>query len=262
MLISCPSCAARYDVADSLIAATGRHVQCTACHTRWFERPPAGSQAPVIGENEILARLEARGGRHGRVIADQPLSEATAPQPEAAAGPHLRLVEPAPGRAKPEAVSEPEDKPASPEGKSSPAPAPEHTSDPAPDPADAVTDGAGKPAGAGDTGAPVEPSTRQERPEPAPAPSGRPRLDLPAPPPEEASEAKPVSPARSRARPILTAAFVIVALLALLYLAADPLADAVPALQPALGSYVGFLESMAEALSGQIAALRGTGSGG
>jgi predicted Zn finger-like uncharacterized protein len=60
MQITCPTCGARYEVADGLIAAGGRHVQCSACHARWFERPPA-VRPERLREDEILARLEVRG---------------------------------------------------------------------------------------------------------------------------------------------------------------------------------------------------------
>jgi hypothetical protein len=40
-----------------MMPAAGRHVQCTACHTRWFARGGAPA-APT--EEQILSRLEAR----------------------------------------------------------------------------------------------------------------------------------------------------------------------------------------------------------
>ena len=45
MRLTCPNCGAEYDVADGMVPAAGRHVQCTACHTRWFvaRRPGAGA---------------------------------------------------------------------------------------------------------------------------------------------------------------------------------------------------------------------------
>ena len=40
MIITCPNCAARYDVADERFAPRGRSVRCTACGQSWFVPPP------------------------------------------------------------------------------------------------------------------------------------------------------------------------------------------------------------------------------
>jgi predicted Zn finger-like uncharacterized protein len=55
MRLSCPSCGAEYEVSDGMVPPAGRHVQCTACHTRWFVR---GAQRPGLTEDQILRRLE------------------------------------------------------------------------------------------------------------------------------------------------------------------------------------------------------------
>lgn len=57
MRLSCPNCDASYEVPDGMVPAAGRHVQCTACHTRWFVR---GAAAPAPSEESILTRLETR----------------------------------------------------------------------------------------------------------------------------------------------------------------------------------------------------------
>ncbi len=44
MRLTCPNCGAEYDVSDGMIPAAGRHVQCTACHTRWFVRGAAADR--------------------------------------------------------------------------------------------------------------------------------------------------------------------------------------------------------------------------
>ena len=59
MRLTCPNCGAEYETPEGLIPAGGKHVQCTACHTRWFAR---GAQA-ALSEDQILARLETRGAR-------------------------------------------------------------------------------------------------------------------------------------------------------------------------------------------------------
>ncbi len=275
MLITCPSCAARYDVPDTLIAANGRHVQCTACHTRWFERPSAGSQSAASMENEILARLEARGGTRSRVITDLAASASAGPQPEKmasrtatpagsaaettsegslrVAGPHLRLVEPEPGETAPDTaeLSEAEDS-AVPE--EFPPTSPHDPADdrraahPKQDPGRGSTVSL-KPA----------PIFRPARLDPAPAPSGRPRIELEAPPPveEEGDESVAAYPRSSRWRVLAASALVI---LAALYLAADQLAAYVPALQPALEGYVDLLEAVAGYVANWLAFVTEGGS--
>lgn len=56
MRLTCPSCGAEYEAPADLIPGTGRHVQCSACHTRWFTRP-------MLSEDQILQRLENRSGQ-------------------------------------------------------------------------------------------------------------------------------------------------------------------------------------------------------
>jgi predicted Zn finger-like uncharacterized protein len=57
MRLTCPECGAEYEAPDSEIPTEGRHVQCTACHTRWFARKAIPEQ---VSEDEILTRLESR----------------------------------------------------------------------------------------------------------------------------------------------------------------------------------------------------------
>ena len=56
MRLSCPSCGAEYEVSDGMVPSAGRHVQCTACHTRWFVR---GAPGTGLTEDQILRRLAA-----------------------------------------------------------------------------------------------------------------------------------------------------------------------------------------------------------
>ncbi len=53
MRLTCPNCGAEYEAPAEMIPGTGRHVQCSACHTRWFTRP-------MLSEDQILQRLENR----------------------------------------------------------------------------------------------------------------------------------------------------------------------------------------------------------
>lgn len=41
MRLICPNCGAQYEVADDVIPASGRDVQCSNCNHTWFERPGA-----------------------------------------------------------------------------------------------------------------------------------------------------------------------------------------------------------------------------
>jgi predicted Zn finger-like uncharacterized protein len=45
MILQCPSCNARFLVADALIPPAGRNVRCGACHFQWFIQP-AGENQP------------------------------------------------------------------------------------------------------------------------------------------------------------------------------------------------------------------------
>jgi predicted Zn finger-like uncharacterized protein len=95
MRLTCPNCDAAYEVPDGMVPATGRHVQCTACHTRWFAR---GTAAEAPSEEQILTRLEARDAR----------PEPPAPAPEAAEPAPVVPLRPAKPAARP-AVPRPAD---------------------------------------------------------------------------------------------------------------------------------------------------------
>jgi predicted Zn finger-like uncharacterized protein len=60
MRLSCPNCGATYLLDDRLIPRAGRHVQCTACHTRWFARGVVTAELATPAEDQVIARLEAR----------------------------------------------------------------------------------------------------------------------------------------------------------------------------------------------------------
>jgi predicted Zn finger-like uncharacterized protein len=58
MRLTCPTCGAIYEPPEGLLPSAGGHVQCSACHTRWFFRP--ARPAPAMTEDQILERLETR----------------------------------------------------------------------------------------------------------------------------------------------------------------------------------------------------------
>lgn len=77
MRLTCPTCGAEYEIADAMVPAAGRHVQCTACHARWFVR---GAVARQDSEDEIMQRLEARS--HLRAVPTPARTPAPEPTPE------------------------------------------------------------------------------------------------------------------------------------------------------------------------------------
>lgn len=102
MRLTCPNCAATYDLPDDRVPGGGSHVQCSACHTRWFARPAAAPER--LSEDEIITRLETRQARP-RLAAEgpsprtlegiqalRPEPNAPEPQPERKA-PALRAAE-------------------------------------------------------------------------------------------------------------------------------------------------------------------------
>ncbi len=80
MLLTCPNCGAEYEVAEGMIPAAGRHVQCTTCHTRWFV---AGAPRATLTEEQVLHRLEGWSQRPRPTVVPTP-----AEAPPAEAPPH------------------------------------------------------------------------------------------------------------------------------------------------------------------------------
>ena len=50
MILTCPSCQARYVVPDSAIGASGRKVRCAACRHSWFQDPPSLSSGETVAD--------------------------------------------------------------------------------------------------------------------------------------------------------------------------------------------------------------------
>lgn len=102
MLLICPSCSTKYNVADSAIPAKGRTVRCAACGHSWTQLPdpalqPAGAEdavpapaGPPPGQPERRARprpaahTAVRAKAHNRIRAGQ-LAAAVVPWAVAAA---------------------------------------------------------------------------------------------------------------------------------------------------------------------------------
>ncbi len=100
MRLTCPNCGAEYETPEGLIPAGGKHVQCTACHTRWFARGPHAATT----EDQILARLESRGARPRPTLVMVPEPE---PEPTMEAEPVPASPRPIADTAKPTATPDP-----------------------------------------------------------------------------------------------------------------------------------------------------------
>lgn len=71
MRLICPNCGAEYEPPRSMVPSGGRHVQCSACHTRWFARRDS---RPMLTEEQILKRLESR--KPNLRVVDEPVAAA------------------------------------------------------------------------------------------------------------------------------------------------------------------------------------------
>jgi len=72
MILTCPSCRARYEVPDSAVGAGGRKVRCAKCRFSWVQEAPEDSFAP--GEPATPSRA----------VAPEPPVDEPAPAPSAA----------------------------------------------------------------------------------------------------------------------------------------------------------------------------------
>ena len=96
MILTCPQCSARFQLAAELLAPSGKTVRCSACHEAWFEKPelrelaedleenrapiedipdgvkpiPDGSNVPALTEEPKAGRIKSRfGGLIGGFVA-------------------------------------------------------------------------------------------------------------------------------------------------------------------------------------------------
>lgn len=204
MRVTCPTCGAQYEIAGAMLPAPGRHVQCSACHTRWFVR----SEAPKVEENEddIVRRLEARS--HLRAV---PSPAPPAPPP---------VAEP------PAEVVEPEEAEPAPE----PAPDVQPVARPVPERPGAVTPLA-------PTAAPAKPAERPMVRSEGVVLRPAPRIELGeamAPSPQPARTTKPKRSGFGRG---LLVVLILLGIAVGVYVWRAPIAASVPAVAPALGAY-------------------------
>lgn len=127
MRIRCPNCSAEYEVADDVIPAAGRDVQCSACGHTWLARPP-GAEAPAprpaapppaVAVDDDDARAVAR----AVAIPGTPSAPDAPPAPDAV--PAARAEDEADDTWDDEAPAEPQPAPAAPPAPPRPALSPE-----------------------------------------------------------------------------------------------------------------------------------------
>lgn len=236
MRLTCPNCTAEYDIADGMLPPGGRHVQCTACHTRWFVRGVSGTG---LTEDQILSRLETWTPR-----------PAPAPVSPVAVAP--AAVVPMPLAAVPKAPP-----PAPGEGEAS-GPARDADRDAEPPVVVHLPPRPSTPAKPSDRPAPVS------RPAPVNAPANAPvlapvlapapRLDLGE--PAQAAAPAPPAPDESRFGRGLLVGLVIAGLALATYVYRAPLAARAPAAAPALAAYGDTVDAWRSRLEAQLAPFR------
>ncbi|QIE54766.1 hypothetical protein G5B40_04505 [Pikeienuella piscinae] len=95
MRLTCPSCAAEYEIEPGAIGARGRRVRCASCAKEWFQEAPVASVAEAAAavdaartaarEREML-RASGRETDRDAVLPPEPERPITAPEPPAIEG--------------------------------------------------------------------------------------------------------------------------------------------------------------------------------
>lgn len=63
MILDCPKCHAKYNIADSAIPAVGRNVRCASCGHYWFQKSPTSLVLkPEIGADNSRMKFEEENG--------------------------------------------------------------------------------------------------------------------------------------------------------------------------------------------------------
>jgi len=146
MIVRCPSCEARFHLADGRLPEKGARVRCSKCHHRFYVRPPGadgqGSDAELEAESEPDAAPVSRQGKPAAEGAKAAKAAKTAKAPPAPA------KAPAPAAAKPAKPAAPKPAPAAPKPaaaapKPEPAPKPVPAAKPADRPPAAARSGGG-----------------------------------------------------------------------------------------------------------------------
>jgi predicted Zn finger-like uncharacterized protein len=88
MLIVCPTCESRYDIASDAIGAAGRSVRCSRCRTEWRvfadgAAPLPFEDDPAPGADDDVAASNDTGSAVEEAVDAQALEDGTAPPPPA-----------------------------------------------------------------------------------------------------------------------------------------------------------------------------------
>lgn len=101
MRLICPNCGAQYEVADDVIPAAGRDVQCSNCGHTWFERPGASvaeeageDPPPPPPESEPEPAREPEPEKEWEPEAEHEAEHEPEPEPSTAAQPQKRELSP------------------------------------------------------------------------------------------------------------------------------------------------------------------------
>ncbi len=266
MRLICPGCGAQYEIDDALVPATGRDVQCSACGHAWFQYPAeidaasaADDSTPAAGEDEgtdTPAAAAPPATPPAAESARRPIDPAVVDvlRAEAAHEERLRAQE----AARPTVPQEP------PAADAPPDPAPETPADPA-EPASGLEPQApssgGRRARKAEAAAPPEPARARADTE---GTRGGLLPDIES----ISSTLKPEKARRSNAAGSehatpdadsrggfvqgFTAVVIAMLALVLLYMFAEPLAQAVPPLADALAGYVRLVEGALQWAAGLV----------
>lgn len=84
MRLTCPNCAAQYEVPEEVIPAEGRDVQCSNCGETWFQAAAARAAEPTTTDADSAAAPQETDAEHtAPAAAKQPSQEApSTPEPE------------------------------------------------------------------------------------------------------------------------------------------------------------------------------------
>lgn len=69
MIVTCPECATRYDVADKAFSSGGRAVRCNHCGCEWYQIGPSGARAGEFEGAGARERVEASSDLTARAAA-------------------------------------------------------------------------------------------------------------------------------------------------------------------------------------------------
>lgn len=268
MRLVCPNCGAQYEIDADLIPPEGRDVQCSACGHAWFEAPADAGAAPAAPPSDPAAAGSATAAH-----ADEPAPRQIAPdvldvlRQEAARETRARRGAGAPSAPTATHASEPEpgpeaasDSDSGPESASGPELGPELEPEPEPEPdrGSAPTLSPARPQAPSQRSARARPAAStppDAQPAGVDAPNDRSALlpDIDSisstldPEPRSRKQAdrdgaaEPVPERGGFLRGFLLMLGVMLLALAL-YIGAEPLAEAVPGLAPALDAYVAVID--------------------